>query len=101
MLQINGITKSLGPNVVLKDLSFHVNPGEPLNHLDIRRERFEEALQQYPGTMITATHDRTFVDNFATSILWIDVDDRKQGERSSRLTTFLDRRGLISRGVSM
>ena len=56
------------PNLLLLD--------EPLNHLDIpAREQFVEALSQYPGTIVLATHDRKFVDDFATLIWWIDSPD--------------------------
>jgi ATP-binding cassette subfamily F protein 3 len=41
---------------------------EPVNHLDITsRERFEEALEAFPGTIIAAAHDRAFIDRIATS----------------------------------
>ncbi len=42
---------------------------EPLNHLDIpSRERFEEALEQFSGTVVTVTHDRAFIAAYATSV---------------------------------
>ena len=42
---------------------------EPMNHLDIpSRERFEEALDAFPGTVLIAVHDRTFIDRYATAI---------------------------------
>ena len=42
---------------------------EPMNHLDIpSRERFEEALDAFPGTVLMAVHDRTFIDRYATAI---------------------------------
>ena len=42
---------------------------EPMNHLDIpSRERFEEALEAFPGTVLMAVHDRTFIDRHATAI---------------------------------
>jgi ATP-binding cassette subfamily F protein 3 len=43
---------------------------EPTNHLDIpSREALEQALAQYPGTIITVSHDRYFLDKLATEIL--------------------------------
>ena len=42
---------------------------EPINHLDIpSRERFEAALDTFPGTVLAAVHDRTFIDRFADGI---------------------------------
>ncbi|MGQ9553057.1 MAG: ribosomal protection-like ABC-F family protein [Anaerolineae bacterium] len=42
---------------------------EPINHLDIEsRERFEEALLQFPGTILAVVHDRTFIHRVATSV---------------------------------
>jgi ATP-binding cassette subfamily F protein 3 len=42
---------------------------EPLNHLDIpSRERFEAALDAFPGTVLAAVHDRMFIDQFASGI---------------------------------
>jgi ATPase subunit of ABC transporter with duplicated ATPase domains len=42
---------------------------EPVNHLDIpSRERFQEALDAFPGTVLVAAHDRAFIDRFATGI---------------------------------
>jgi len=43
---------------------------EPTNHLDIpAREALEQALIEYPGTIITVSHDRYFLDKLATEIL--------------------------------
>ena len=43
---------------------------EPTNHLDIpSREALERALGDYPGTIITVSHDRYFLDRIATEIL--------------------------------
>ncbi len=42
---------------------------EPVNHLDIpSRERFEEALLQFPGTVLAVVHDRAFVRKVATEV---------------------------------
>ena len=43
---------------------------EPTNHLDIpSREALEQALAEYPGTIITVSHDRYFLDKISTEIL--------------------------------
>jgi len=43
---------------------------EPTNHLDIpSREALEQALAEYPGTIVTVSHDRYFLDKIATEIL--------------------------------
>ena len=57
---------------------------EPVNHLDIpSRERFEEALDAFPGTVLVAVHDRAFIDRYATSI-WAVEDGaiRRYADRS-------------------
>ncbi|HEX9077360.1 MAG TPA: ATP-binding cassette domain-containing protein, partial [Anaerolineae bacterium] len=42
---------------------------EPINHLDIAsRQRFEQSLDAFPGTIVIAVHDRAFIDRFATGI---------------------------------
>ena len=43
---------------------------EPTNHLDIAtRERLEETLAVYTGTLIVATHDRYLVNRLATRVI--------------------------------
>ncbi|MEJ7860138.1 MAG: ABC-F family ATP-binding cassette domain-containing protein [Pyrinomonadaceae bacterium] len=43
---------------------------EPTNHLDIpSREALESALESYPGTILTVSHDRFFLDQVSTQIL--------------------------------
>jgi ATP-binding cassette subfamily F protein 3 len=42
---------------------------EPINHLDIpSRERFEQALEGYEGTVLAVVHDRYFVRRFASAV---------------------------------
>ena len=42
---------------------------EPVNHLDIpSRERFEQALTNFSGTVLAVVHDRTFIEHVATGI---------------------------------
>jgi ATP-binding cassette, subfamily F, member 3 len=49
---------------------------EPINHLDIpSRERFEEALENFQGTILAVIHDRSFIERFATDV-WV-AKDRK------------------------
>ncbi len=44
---------------------------EPTNHLDISsREWIEAALEEYEGTLIFVSHDRYFIEKFATRI-WL------------------------------
>ena len=43
---------------------------EPTNHLDLQsREVLESALDSFPGTIVTVSHDRVFLDNIAQRIL--------------------------------
>ena len=43
---------------------------EPTNHLDIpSREVLEESLENFPGTIITVSHDRYFLDRIVTRLL--------------------------------
>jgi ATP-binding cassette subfamily F protein 3 len=54
-----------GVNLLLLD--------EPTNHLDIpSREAFEEVLDAFEGTVLIVTHDRYFVESFASQALRIE-----------------------------
>ena len=49
---------------------------EPTNHLDLEsREWIEEAVEDYEGTLLFVSHDRYFIDRFATRI-WTLEDGR-------------------------
>jgi len=49
---------------------------EPTNHLDISsREWIENAVAEFPGTLLFVSHDRYFIDQFATRI-W-ELEDGK------------------------
>lgn len=50
---------------------------EPTNHLDIpSREALESALEQYPGTIITVSHDRFFLDKIATQVMSFEAGSK-------------------------
>jgi ATP-binding cassette subfamily F protein 3 len=49
---------------------------EPINHLDIpSRERFEEALENFKGTILAVVHDRSFIEKFASDV-WLAKDGK-------------------------
>ena len=46
---------------------------EPTNHIDITtQEVLEEALKEYPGTILFISHDRYFINEIAGKILYIE-----------------------------
>lgn len=56
-----------GSNVLMLD--------EPTNHLDIEsKEIFEEALREFPGTIVAVSHDRYFLNQIATKIYELGPD---------------------------
>lgn len=53
------------PNLLILD--------EPTNHMDIAsREALEEALEDYPGTLLIVTHDRYLINRLAQKIWELD-----------------------------
>lgn len=49
---------------------------EPLNHLDIAsRAQFENALTGFEGTILAVSHDRYFIQRFATQLWEIEGDN--------------------------
>ena len=67
---------------------------EPTNHLDIAsREWIEEAVEAYDGTLLFVSHDRYFINRFATRIWELEngvVTDYRVGfERYRRIKTEL------------
>jgi len=51
---------------------------EPTNHLDINsKEVLEDALNEFPATMIIVSHDRYFLDRIVNKILFMERDKVK------------------------
>lgn len=62
---------------------------EPTNHIDITtQEVLEEALKEYPGTILFISHDRYFINKIAKKILYIE--DKKIKEYSGNYDDYRD-----------
>lgn len=58
--------------LIQKDINFLILD-EPTNHIDIgTREILEEALKEYPGTVLFVSHDRYFINKLADRVLNIE-----------------------------
>lgn len=77
-----------GANMLLLD--------EPTNHLDIMsRERVEEALEAFEGTLLVISHDRYFLDKLAERV--IEVREKTMFSHVGNFTDFWARRRANSR----
>jgi ATP-binding cassette subfamily F protein 3 len=72
-----------GANLLLLD--------EPTNHLDIEgKQALEDALAEYPGTVLMVSHDRYFIDRVATRVF--DLDGGVVQEYLGNYTDYLQRK---------
>ena len=52
---------------------------EPTNHLDMdSREVLEDALENFEGTILAVSHDRYFINRFATKVVVLSEDGLKE-----------------------
>ncbi len=66
---------------------------EPTNHLDlVSRERLEEALAAFPGTIVFISHDRYFINRLATRVVEV-----AGGRLTSHLGHYDDYRAALER----
>ena len=64
---------------------------EPTNHLDIpAKEAVEEALSTFPGTYITVSHDRYFLDKVANCVL--ELSDGKLTEYDGNYSYYREKK---------
>ena len=62
------------PDILLLD--------EPTNHLDLEAiEWLEEYLNNYRGTLLVISHDRTFLSNITNQVFWLDRGSLKVSPR--------------------
>lgn len=78
---------SMGERVKLKLMEFMLDEchvlllDEPTNHLDLpSRERLEQTLATFPGTLIFASHDRYFMEKLANKLLIFEGESLKKFE---------------------
>jgi len=73
------------PNLLLLD--------EPTNHLDIdSREALEDALEDFPGTVLAVSHDRYFINKIARQVWALD-----NGQMTVSMGNFEDYRAELER----
>lgn len=91
------------PNVLVMD--------EPTNHLDIpSREVLEDALSDFPGTLIAVSHDRYFLDRMCNRLLVVRPEgwtlhqgnyssyiEKLEADRTSQESLATERRAAESR----
>ena len=74
------------PNVLLMD--------EPTNHMDMESiESLNQALVDYPGTVIVISHDREFVSSVASRLFILSADGLE--DFGDNYEAYLAHKGLV------
>lgn len=69
---------------------------EPTNHLDIAaREAVEEAIMNFPGTFLTVSHDRYFLDKVANRM--VELDGGKLTEYAGNYSYYRDKKLALAK----
>lgn len=69
---------------------------EPTNHLDIAaREAVEEAIMNFPGTFLTVSHDRYFLDKVANRV--VELERGHLSEYAGNYSYYRDKKVAIAK----
>lgn len=79
--------------ILLKQANFLILD-EPTNHLDIAsKEVLEDALNQFPGTILFISHDRYFINKVATRV--IELTNSKAISYDGNYDTYFNHKNII------
>ncbi|WP_425058518.1 putative ABC transporter ATP-binding protein YheS [Sporomusa carbonis] len=72
---------------------------EPTNHLDISaREAVEEAIMNFPGTFLTVSHDRYFLDKVANRV--VELDGGQLTEYAGNYSYYRDKKAALAKAAA-
>lgn len=72
---------------------------EPTNHLDIAaREAVEEAIMNFPGTFLTVSHDRYFLDKVANRM--VELEDGQLTEYAGNYSYYRDKKAAAAKAAA-
>ena len=72
---------------------------EPTNHLDLfSKEVLEEALRDFPGTVLYISHDRYFINSTATKVL--EMSAKGITEYLGNYDYFLEKKASLAKGTA-
>ncbi|SMC39665.1 ABC-F family ATP-binding cassette domain-containing protein [Sporomusa malonica] len=72
---------------------------EPTNHLDISaREAVEEAIMNFPGTFLTVSHDRYFLDKVANRV--VELEGGQLAEYAGNYSYYRDKKAAMEKAAA-